>query len=191
MQRECLKPNFKDSKVLKAHRVYKACKLWRKCLRQGSGDNHLEHISDILEAANVDVHAHDDLNSPQCIYPPKEDPETWDCNCHDEMIARCHSLEHAGHSFSIQTCFRAQFCVNPRVCSNWKKLSCETSEIEVLMTALQDLTTPAPALAELGSASTENSSDMQQERSLLARQRLTDRSAATGVDGSTFKKACN
>merc|ERR1712157_388098 len=78
-----------------------------------------------------------DANSgiDMCIDPSLEDPESWDCDCYEDMQERCHTLALKTTSEDLDTfyalCFRAQFCIFDRVCQDWKHLWC-SSELQEL-----------------------------------------------------------
>eukprot|EP00747_Dinoflagellata_sp_TGD_P118861 gnl/TRDRNA2_/TRDRNA2_172907_c0_seq1.p1 gnl/TRDRNA2_/TRDRNA2_172907_c0~~gnl/TRDRNA2_/TRDRNA2_172907_c0_seq1.p1 ORF type:complete len:717 (-),score=105.75 gnl/TRDRNA2_/TRDRNA2_172907_c0_seq1:422-2572(-) len=67
-----------------------------------------------------------------CIDPRSADPESWDCDCFEEMHKRCKDKEddHNVHGFSTAICLRAMFCENPKVCQNWKALFCNTERMQ-------------------------------------------------------------
>ena len=64
----------------------------------------------------------------ECIDPITADPESWDCDCYDEMVRRCSEIisKHDLTGFSMATCLRAEMCNNPLVCEDWKASVCKT-----------------------------------------------------------------
>jgi hypothetical protein len=49
----------------------------------------------------------------ECVDPGGDDPEAWDCECHEKMMEAC---GHVG-----EKCFLSQMCKHPDVCNHWKE----------------------------------------------------------------------
>eukprot|EP00747_Dinoflagellata_sp_TGD_P149960 gnl/TRDRNA2_/TRDRNA2_177067_c0_seq23.p1 gnl/TRDRNA2_/TRDRNA2_177067_c0~~gnl/TRDRNA2_/TRDRNA2_177067_c0_seq23.p1 ORF type:complete len:693 (-),score=81.90 gnl/TRDRNA2_/TRDRNA2_177067_c0_seq23:93-1952(-) len=87
--------------------------------------------------------------SSDSIYPPNEDPESWDCDCYEEMLQRCQAVDTKNlpkGDYTEDLCLRAHFCIFPRVCAAWKAASCRSPLVVAMQGALQDLTTTKVAL---------------------------------------------
>lgn len=59
-----------------------------------------------------------------CIHPKYADPESWDCQCYDDWIAKC--KDSAGNDLTgaaRQTCIHEILCCHPKVCTAWKSAS--------------------------------------------------------------------
>jgi len=79
-----------------------------------------------------------------CRDPHQTDPESWECECHEQMVAACplkvsdkalnflkrFSTRRLGNLKSFDTkCYRSRLCHNPTVCKSWKDKACSASEI--------------------------------------------------------------
>eukprot|EP00747_Dinoflagellata_sp_TGD_P067107 gnl/TRDRNA2_/TRDRNA2_155120_c1_seq1.p1 gnl/TRDRNA2_/TRDRNA2_155120_c1~~gnl/TRDRNA2_/TRDRNA2_155120_c1_seq1.p1 ORF type:complete len:515 (+),score=32.82 gnl/TRDRNA2_/TRDRNA2_155120_c1_seq1:41-1546(+) len=73
----------------------------------------------------------------KCLYPPNEDPMSWDCDCYEQMRKRCEQI--GAHRSWLNLCIRAEFCLYPRTCERWKTASCQTPQIRHMMIKLQSL----------------------------------------------------
>jgi len=106
------------------------CDDWVKCLpadkqeilkailrAMGAGAIGLLDLSAALSVASGKVsktHTQDE----ECVDPAGDDPEAWDCDCHEKMIEVCGGQDR-------ETCFRSQMCKHPDVCQHWKEsVSC-------------------------------------------------------------------
>eukprot|EP00747_Dinoflagellata_sp_TGD_P186119 gnl/TRDRNA2_/TRDRNA2_42999_c0_seq1.p1 gnl/TRDRNA2_/TRDRNA2_42999_c0~~gnl/TRDRNA2_/TRDRNA2_42999_c0_seq1.p1 ORF type:complete len:655 (-),score=77.11 gnl/TRDRNA2_/TRDRNA2_42999_c0_seq1:124-2088(-) len=140
-----------------------------------------------------------------CIDPRTADPESWDCDCFEEMNKRCQDIteRHAVDGFTVPKCLRALFCVDPKVCNDWKKLFCYSEEMETL----KELVTPVNAMIEGRSKiSTEVPSwkasdngdleDLERAGALKLQGRslgtnLVSKYTESNVDESMVRKSCN
>eukprot|EP00747_Dinoflagellata_sp_TGD_P006871 gnl/TRDRNA2_/TRDRNA2_116500_c0_seq1.p1 gnl/TRDRNA2_/TRDRNA2_116500_c0~~gnl/TRDRNA2_/TRDRNA2_116500_c0_seq1.p1 ORF type:complete len:482 (-),score=40.32 gnl/TRDRNA2_/TRDRNA2_116500_c0_seq1:303-1592(-) len=79
--------------------------------------------------------------TPGCINPLTADPESWDCDCFEEMHRLCKEIVsvHKVVGFSTTVCLRAQICSNPMVCGDWKATQCGTAAVKNLQQILDDL----------------------------------------------------
>jgi len=66
------------------------------------------------------------LPPPPCKDPFNTDPESWDCACHEVMVAKCSGPNFDGVDF--ETCYRSLLCNNPHVCSSWKAKVCSCTD---------------------------------------------------------------
>eukprot|EP00747_Dinoflagellata_sp_TGD_P105138 gnl/TRDRNA2_/TRDRNA2_169462_c0_seq5.p1 gnl/TRDRNA2_/TRDRNA2_169462_c0~~gnl/TRDRNA2_/TRDRNA2_169462_c0_seq5.p1 ORF type:complete len:514 (-),score=38.19 gnl/TRDRNA2_/TRDRNA2_169462_c0_seq5:94-1635(-) len=171
-----------------------ACESWRHCLSK-SDDSHSDRLLAFLEAATVGMHgvepatardvSHDEdkMNSEQCIHPPIADPESWACDCFEEMHQRCEtvSLHHAIDGFSEAMCLRAMFCSHSVVCGGWKEQACKDPLIADILKALQDLEPSADDKQRLDLKT--SALQLQNRANLVA--------STVGVDGSLNRKTCS
>mmetsp|Transcript_106637 Transcript_106637/g.227722 ORF Transcript_106637/g.227722 Transcript_106637/m.227722 type:complete len:490 (-) Transcript_106637:127-1596(-) len=140
------------------------CVKWRKCLDKASdaedaeGD-HRSHLITLLMAAGVgnaelgtelgtlmpwggdshavDAYASDPVSEEKhCMDPRLEDPEAWECDCYEEAKQQCMSLTPTPEDTSLAQCLRAHYCMNRRVCSEWKASFCTSSEVTHFIEAL-------------------------------------------------------
>eukprot|EP00747_Dinoflagellata_sp_TGD_P211914 gnl/TRDRNA2_/TRDRNA2_85080_c0_seq1.p1 gnl/TRDRNA2_/TRDRNA2_85080_c0~~gnl/TRDRNA2_/TRDRNA2_85080_c0_seq1.p1 ORF type:complete len:536 (+),score=65.24 gnl/TRDRNA2_/TRDRNA2_85080_c0_seq1:102-1709(+) len=174
-----------------------ACMSWHKCLDKVDDGKHdkVTELLHILEAAHVGSQAAvtQEPSDKQCIFPPTADPESWDCDCHDEMLCRCREIQH-NHKLDLQqefvpACLNAQFCLHPGVCPGWKKASCggKIQELQRVLQGLPKDKCTASSLSEIRHDNRENKSMALQERS---RQRLNDSSSGKNLDEVTGAKSC-
>eukprot|EP00747_Dinoflagellata_sp_TGD_P168738 gnl/TRDRNA2_/TRDRNA2_195850_c0_seq1.p1 gnl/TRDRNA2_/TRDRNA2_195850_c0~~gnl/TRDRNA2_/TRDRNA2_195850_c0_seq1.p1 ORF type:complete len:578 (+),score=52.95 gnl/TRDRNA2_/TRDRNA2_195850_c0_seq1:73-1806(+) len=128
------------------------CEHWRRCLwRTGSVQG--SHLHLMLLAAGVDLVTGRAAAAPRmarrrrqmissrtskndaeekCFYPPNEDPVSWSCDCSKKMNERCEEID-----ARLDVCFRAQICLHPQTCEDWKTEACQTPQIRETMTKLQ------------------------------------------------------
>jgi len=57
----------------------------------------------------------------ECVDPSVEDPETWDCDCLENMVKICGE--------SNPPCMTNIMCAHPRICESWKTDNCVGSSI--------------------------------------------------------------
>eukprot|EP00747_Dinoflagellata_sp_TGD_P182435 gnl/TRDRNA2_/TRDRNA2_36685_c0_seq1.p1 gnl/TRDRNA2_/TRDRNA2_36685_c0~~gnl/TRDRNA2_/TRDRNA2_36685_c0_seq1.p1 ORF type:complete len:531 (-),score=61.95 gnl/TRDRNA2_/TRDRNA2_36685_c0_seq1:115-1707(-) len=140
LQKKCLSESYKKDPILKSEGVKKVCNKWRKCLR-----SRRVSLNSLLEAAGVGEFvaspSTQDPSSGECLYPPFEDPESWDCDCYEEMLKRCKRADLTKFPkgyYTEKMCLRAHFCMNARVCSAWKAVACKGA-VEHMQTALHEL----------------------------------------------------
>jgi len=60
-----------------------------------------------------------------CIDPALADPESWECECVEEMTETCGGVD--------EECFRGLLCKNGNVCAEWKQTHCPASLIDSLV----------------------------------------------------------
>lgn len=75
------------------------------------------------------LNATEDPNT--CVDPSVEDPETWQCNCLENMENECGGVD--------EVCFRRLMCEEDLICSSWKTTHCATTAA---------VTTAAPVLMD-------------------------------------------
>eukprot|EP00747_Dinoflagellata_sp_TGD_P083780 gnl/TRDRNA2_/TRDRNA2_162254_c0_seq1.p1 gnl/TRDRNA2_/TRDRNA2_162254_c0~~gnl/TRDRNA2_/TRDRNA2_162254_c0_seq1.p1 ORF type:complete len:164 (+),score=23.14 gnl/TRDRNA2_/TRDRNA2_162254_c0_seq1:645-1136(+) len=77
-------------------------------------------------------------DSNACIYPPKEDPESWDCNCFEEMQEKCDRV--AGTpGYTMEMCLAAQYCLHPNICNRWANVVCGKPAVVTMQRALSKI----------------------------------------------------
>jgi len=59
-----------------------------------------------------------------CVDPALDDPESWECECAEDMTATCGGVD--------EECFRGLLCKNANICAEWKQTHCPESLIESL-----------------------------------------------------------
>jgi len=59
-----------------------------------------------------------------CVDPALDDPESWECECVEEMTGTCGGVD--------EECFRGLLCKNANICAEWKQTHCPESLIESL-----------------------------------------------------------
>mmetsp|Transcript_55435 Transcript_55435/g.161890 ORF Transcript_55435/g.161890 Transcript_55435/m.161890 type:complete len:480 (-) Transcript_55435:83-1522(-) len=93
------------------------------------------------------------LTLDSCIDPRIEDPESWFCNCLDNLEETCLATNKAypTQTWSMQTCLTALMCLDPydQICGDWKNdMSCDGADYGELKMALTNYMaanpTPAP-----------------------------------------------
>eukprot|EP00747_Dinoflagellata_sp_TGD_P212100 gnl/TRDRNA2_/TRDRNA2_85228_c0_seq1.p1 gnl/TRDRNA2_/TRDRNA2_85228_c0~~gnl/TRDRNA2_/TRDRNA2_85228_c0_seq1.p1 ORF type:complete len:525 (+),score=70.67 gnl/TRDRNA2_/TRDRNA2_85228_c0_seq1:75-1649(+) len=169
LQMQCLQLDLTEgTRALQTSPQMLACKQWRRCLRKG-GNSTEKQLLTLLEAADVNeasderkarssqvaasqpasderkarssqVAASQPASDSHCIYPPAGDPESWKCDCMEEMLCRCREINRVHHlgGFSQAACLRAQLCLHSLVCESWKTSSCG-EQVENVKQALQAL----------------------------------------------------
>lgn len=141
------------------------CDVWRACL-DGQDDSHTPRLLRLLKAAGVtatasvarsDVALIADSNNPSaesCVNPPNQDPESWDCDCHDRMLEHCEKLRaQTNYDGSTDHCLRSQLCEDPRLCDAWKQQMCGSEHV----------LPPLPSTSQLLMTRAERSRSIQQE----------------------------
>jgi hypothetical protein len=125
----------------------RSCDSWLACL-SAKGSDHDTRIRNLLKAAFSEssnwqtgngTSLPADLGDAQCMNPVTEDPESWECDCYDEMVNRCEKVGHAADADDNleNVCIRAQFCLYPRVCASWKRRACMDTEVQGMMSRLE------------------------------------------------------
>jgi hypothetical protein len=82
-----------------------------------------------------------DEDGADCINPLVQDPQSWACDCFDEMVSSCTALiAHAPADINVteELCMRAKFCEDSRVCSAWKRQACDADEVTQVQSMLGD-----------------------------------------------------
>lgn len=131
MQVECLQAPMSDTT--------NTCAKWRSCLQQ-AGDHQEERLLTLLHAAGVgQVGPMPIPETPgsHCINPLIEDPESWQCDCFDEMLQRCERMVGVA-GYTKTRCLQAQWCDHDFVCDFWKKSICSDSSMDILRSALKN-----------------------------------------------------
>jgi hypothetical protein len=114
------------------------CGRWRACLTE----ERAAQLMTLLLAAGVDTVSApssapvSDEDGANCINPLVQDPQSWACDCFDEMLSSCTAL--AGANVTEELCMRAKFCEDPRVCSAWKQQACDEDEVAHVQSMLAD-----------------------------------------------------
>eukprot|EP00747_Dinoflagellata_sp_TGD_P151745 gnl/TRDRNA2_/TRDRNA2_177237_c0_seq1.p1 gnl/TRDRNA2_/TRDRNA2_177237_c0~~gnl/TRDRNA2_/TRDRNA2_177237_c0_seq1.p1 ORF type:complete len:561 (+),score=51.07 gnl/TRDRNA2_/TRDRNA2_177237_c0_seq1:96-1778(+) len=171
----------------------KACDAWLQCLQSG-GDGQ-EQILKLLNAAGVgSTEQPADPNVGQhgglCIHPPTADPEGWGCDCYAEMKHRCQMIS-TTPGFSEAMCIRAQFCMYPNVCDNWKNSHCNTHQMSVLQQALQDLASGTSIIENTLEFDNRSSSDVFKAFEMRSSYRHDAAANAQNLDGTLARgKRC-
>eukprot|EP00747_Dinoflagellata_sp_TGD_P046517 gnl/TRDRNA2_/TRDRNA2_144480_c2_seq1.p1 gnl/TRDRNA2_/TRDRNA2_144480_c2~~gnl/TRDRNA2_/TRDRNA2_144480_c2_seq1.p1 ORF type:complete len:238 (-),score=32.43 gnl/TRDRNA2_/TRDRNA2_144480_c2_seq1:82-795(-) len=133
-----------------------ACTVWRQCLQRergaaGTEDFEARTIA-LLDAANIDGEAGitSNIQMPMsntagfCINPPMEDPQSWACDCYDEMKSQCLAVAKkmddvkTGLKYKETICLRAHYCMNDNICPEWSRVSCRGDDIEAMMNLLKE-----------------------------------------------------
>merc|ERR1712118_375518 len=107
-------------------------------------------------------------SATNCINPLTDDVESWNCDCFEEMHARCRALEATAAEDTDELCLRAQMCEHPSVCEAWKATYCKGSSLTDVREALHE----EPAMSE----------PRRLQQSLLERSSGGSPLAATGTD---------
>jgi len=59
-----------------------------------------------------------------CRNPYLNDPESWDCACHETMVEKCKIKDCGKDKDCFASCYRTQLCNDKKVCSEWKRKVC-------------------------------------------------------------------
>jgi hypothetical protein len=115
------------------------CRLWLECLEK---DDHEKQAIKLLLGATASNskavtsqranHIEKATEEPYCINPLVEDPESWACDCYENMKNRCDSIKATdvdNQSYDEQACFQAIFCSDHRVCAWWKAAACQEERV--------------------------------------------------------------
>eukprot|EP00747_Dinoflagellata_sp_TGD_P102828 gnl/TRDRNA2_/TRDRNA2_168778_c1_seq20.p1 gnl/TRDRNA2_/TRDRNA2_168778_c1~~gnl/TRDRNA2_/TRDRNA2_168778_c1_seq20.p1 ORF type:complete len:817 (-),score=96.32 gnl/TRDRNA2_/TRDRNA2_168778_c1_seq20:123-2378(-) len=101
------------------------------------------------------------LADHECMNPDTEDPAAWQCDCWEEMQKRCEQVNHhMSPNPALKTCLRAQFCLHPKVCSEWTAAKCHSSDVKEVMAKLQ-ATSSLTQLTAMQNRSKEGQSSVQ------------------------------
>merc|ERR1712216_208878 len=84
-------------------------------------------------------------STKSCRDPHRTDPESWECECHEQMVAACPATVSDKARNFLKTvsgrllgdlksfdsrCYRMRLCHNPTVCKSWKDKACPVAEIK-------------------------------------------------------------
>ena len=78
-----------------------------------------------------------------CVNPEVDDPESWECECLEDMRADCALPKHPGMNKLMQTldpklplesCLRIIMCKKETICQSWRDQHCEDSMVDVSAT---------------------------------------------------------
>jgi len=138
------------------------CSAWVGCMPQVSVDilKVLLAVSGVLGSGSFadkgNFTASADPNA--CIDPAVEDPESWDCECFQEMKESCQD------EGDEKACFKKILCDNAAVCASWKAEQCssllqrsQTTEHDAALGNIEDTLT-GDLDAVLGQRSQEHAS---------------------------------
>eukprot|EP00747_Dinoflagellata_sp_TGD_P158083 gnl/TRDRNA2_/TRDRNA2_177786_c0_seq9.p1 gnl/TRDRNA2_/TRDRNA2_177786_c0~~gnl/TRDRNA2_/TRDRNA2_177786_c0_seq9.p1 ORF type:complete len:585 (-),score=64.37 gnl/TRDRNA2_/TRDRNA2_177786_c0_seq9:289-1944(-) len=191
LQKECLSSSKEGHAILKKEGVFKACRQWRKCLKE-----HRVAIGVLLDAAGVGEFTDQSpeaaataVSEAKCIYPPHEDPESWDCDCYKEMLLRCQNANTKNlpqGSYTEKICLRAHFCLSPRVCTGWKSAACADPLVVAMKGALPNDHTSALSTTAMHNTSLSLSRPTEK---LLSRSSFAEATSAK-LDESGKAKRC-
>eukprot|EP00747_Dinoflagellata_sp_TGD_P212283 gnl/TRDRNA2_/TRDRNA2_85405_c1_seq1.p1 gnl/TRDRNA2_/TRDRNA2_85405_c1~~gnl/TRDRNA2_/TRDRNA2_85405_c1_seq1.p1 ORF type:complete len:589 (-),score=78.19 gnl/TRDRNA2_/TRDRNA2_85405_c1_seq1:90-1835(-) len=219
---QCLQRDF--GKVQRIPKLGKLCKTFRKCLRGLKGGNHEEELLLILKATQVSgkflfetgtsqaTHLIQGSSPTQvtstddeeiCIFPPTEDPMSWDCDCWEAMHTLCHDIG-IYNGKQLQMCLTAQYCMHPKICRHWHADQCTNNPaIESLQVKLKKAKEKALLEDEKGTFNSSETAEMIEDEKgafnssemaqMLERRRSTgDLFAQTmDLDRSAKRKQCN
>merc|ERR1712107_281348 len=121
-----------------------ACRAWRKCLRKSKQEQHVLTLLGAAGAGDASAYAKApatvsadappaEAPGDRCVNPALEDPESWNCDCWDNMHSRCQMIAGGTKGFAgerglapafVADCIRAQFCLYPPVCASWLDVYC-------------------------------------------------------------------
>jgi len=82
----------------------------------------------LLEAVSFANDTRQNVDAESCVDPQVDDPESYDCECAEEMSATCSGPNHADQD--LETCLTTLLCQNSNVCSSWKRGHCAGSLME-------------------------------------------------------------
>eukprot|EP00747_Dinoflagellata_sp_TGD_P158049 gnl/TRDRNA2_/TRDRNA2_177786_c0_seq17.p1 gnl/TRDRNA2_/TRDRNA2_177786_c0~~gnl/TRDRNA2_/TRDRNA2_177786_c0_seq17.p1 ORF type:complete len:585 (-),score=69.05 gnl/TRDRNA2_/TRDRNA2_177786_c0_seq17:289-1944(-) len=191
LQKECLSSSKEGHAILKKEGVFKACRQWRKCLKE-----HQVAVGVLLDAAGVGEFTDQSpeaaataVSEAKCIYPPHEDPESWDCDCYKEMLLRCQNANTKNlpqGSYTEKICLRAHFCLSPRVCTGWKSAACADPLVVAMKGALPNDHTSALSTTAMHNTSLSLSRPTEK---LLSRSSFAEATSAK-LDESGKAKRC-
>jgi hypothetical protein len=114
---------------LPAH-LNNVCQEWKQCLTDGQKEKLLALLtassSQVVQGGSALTEVtrenrtteEDPVNG--CMDPAVEDPESWECDCLDNMISECGGVD--------AECFRKQMCCHQGICSNWRNTHCTYDE---------------------------------------------------------------
>jgi len=127
-QMKCLKGDrsaFSDA--LKAK-----CEAWDGCV-DGTGKK--KRLVALLKAASKTTSSlitgliteNKTLDATNCVHPAVDDPESWDCECADDMFNTCNE-----DASDVEDCLNKLMCANSNVCGSWKQDHCESSSSSLM-----------------------------------------------------------
>jgi hypothetical protein len=67
-----------------------------------------------------------DSDNSDCVHPAVDDPESWDCECAEEMFGKCSS------SSDVEGCLQGLMCSNSNVCGSWKQEHCASTSSSLM-----------------------------------------------------------
>jgi hypothetical protein len=117
LQHKCLGGNAPSA-------IGSVCTEWIGCLiKQGR----LDSIKNLLEAFGANAaptlpqfasgrRLLEASSEATCRNPFLQDPESWDCACHQNMVQKCTDAA------EFVSCYQGLLCSNPEVCQSWKAI---------------------------------------------------------------------
>eukprot|EP00747_Dinoflagellata_sp_TGD_P143455 gnl/TRDRNA2_/TRDRNA2_176392_c0_seq38.p1 gnl/TRDRNA2_/TRDRNA2_176392_c0~~gnl/TRDRNA2_/TRDRNA2_176392_c0_seq38.p1 ORF type:complete len:491 (-),score=62.93 gnl/TRDRNA2_/TRDRNA2_176392_c0_seq38:48-1520(-) len=183
LMHQCLKTGM-DMVLVKS--VANSCTKWKACLnRTDPSGEYQDRLLTMLEASGAATPTTAQVSLKQglvpqgaatCIYPPQEDPLSWNCDCYEQMLQRCKAI---GALEEVALCIRSQFCAFPDTCQHWKDMACNQQPVADMRDRLR------AALPQTGSSTSPFST-------LTSRASQQDMKAtlAPDLDHTTGHKAC-
>jgi len=113
--------------ALQRAKVSDHCEVWETCVSSSGIKLKLEALLGAaltprgsLAEGKINDSDPMQLNDAEgCVDPSVEDPESWECECMDQMTASCDGVD--------EECFNKILCGNTNVCGSWKGAHCEES----------------------------------------------------------------
>jgi len=115
------------------------CERWLECLQ----DVDKKLLKNLLQAALgtnpslVEV-SEEETGESDCVHPETADPETWECDCLDEIKTTCNNTDNQTE------CFNGHMCNHCKICLGWKHQHCDTQAVA----NHEDACTPSPGPSE-------------------------------------------
>jgi len=128
LQLKCLTGKLKRMSAVE-ETVLETCEEWKKCVKESGKKKELIAIlraglkktkQVLLEGVSLSSQTCLDANADTCVEPDTSDPESWDCECAEGMLAAC--SDYKGNE--LASCIQGLMCQDSNVCCSWKQDHC-------------------------------------------------------------------
>merc|ERR1712048_1234878 len=123
-----------------------ACQEWSECLDKGGHRGRILSVLLAVEPQGPELALYTsnstqviDEATDECFYPPNIDPESWECDCYENMMLQCADIEATMSGYDVQVCVKAFICSTEIICEDWFDAHCTSTAITEMMTQIEFL----------------------------------------------------
>jgi len=97
------------------------CSSWKDCLNNNGVD--AQRLQALLEASSSPTVATPETEiTGDCLQPANDDPESWECECAEDLDAVCPPTS----TPDLAHCYLTHMCNYDDICQSWKDQKCQT-----------------------------------------------------------------